>query len=164
MKIAIFSDLHDNLNNLKLFAKEINKLKVNIIIFTGDLTNNNSLEALANYFKQEIYLVSGNADLYKLKPYKNLKYLGDKNIIIIDKLKIALSHFPEIAKSLIIESQEKLDFAFCGHTHKPHLEIINNTYLINPGTLNCQISPTYTILNTKNKKFELKKLCLKKTI
>lgn len=166
MQIAIFSDLHDNLTNLKLFIKEVKNLKIDTLLFTGDLTNNQSLETLASNYKKTIYLVSGNADLYDkniIKNFPKLKYLGEKNIISIDNLKIALSHFPQITKKLIIENQEKIDFAFCGHTHKPHLEIIKNTYLINPGNLNDQISPTYTLLNTKTKKFQLKKLCLKKT-
>lgn len=158
MLIAIFSDLHDNLSNLSLFIKKINKLDIKNLIFTGDLTNNDTLEILANSFKDTIYLVQGNADLYDIrlfKKYSHLKYLGENNIITIDKINIGLSHFPEIAKKLI---NKNLDFVFYGHTHRPNLEKINNCYLINPGNLNNPFSPTFAILNTNNKYIQLKNL------
>ncbi len=161
MLIAIFSDLHDNLDNLKLFQKQVKELNIKTLIFTGDLTNNITLETVANDFKNIIYLVSGNADLYDLKllkKYSHLKYLGESNIITIDNLKIGLSHFPEIAKELIPENNNNLDFIFYGHTHKPNLEKINDCYLVNPGNLNDTISPTFAILNTKNKYIQLKNL------
>ncbi len=161
MLIAIFSDLHDNLNNLKLFQKKIKELNIKTLIFVGDLTNNNTLETLANDPKNTIYLVSGNADLYDtelLKKYSHLKHLGESDIITIDNLKIGLSHFPKIAKELIQRNNYKLDFIFYGHTHKPNLEKINDCYLVNPGNLNDTISPTYATLNTKNKYIQLKNL------
>ncbi len=161
MLIAIFSDLHDNLDNLKLFQKQIKELNIKTLVFTGDLTNNNTLETVANDFKNTIYLVSGNADLYDTKilnKYPHLKHLGESDIITINDLKIGLSHFPEIAKKIIQRNNDKLDFVFCGHTHKPNLEKINNCYLVNPGNLNDTISPTFAILNTKNKYIQLKNL------
>jgi uncharacterized protein len=161
MLIAIFSDLHDNINNLKLFQEKVKELNIKALIFTGDLTNNDTLESLATNYKNTIYLVSGNADLYDIelfKKYPHLKYLGEKNIININKINIGLSHFPEIAKELIYKNNDKLDFVFYGHTHRPDLEKINNCYLINPGNLNDTISPTFAVLNTKNKYIQLKNL------
>ncbi len=161
MLIAIFSDLHDNINNLKIFQEKVKELNIKTLIFTGDLTNNDTLESLATNFKNTIYLVSGNADLYDIelfKKYSHLKHLGEKNTININKINIGLSHFPEIAKELIKEKNNNLDFVFYGHTHRPNLEKINNCYLINPGNLNDSISPTFAVLNTNNKYIQLKNL------
>jgi len=161
MLIAIFSDLHDNLNNWHLFIKKINQLNIKILLFLGDLTSNETLKIIGNDFKHTIYLVSGNADLYNnntLKKYPHLKHLGESNIITIDNLNIGLSHFPKLAKELIYKNKKKLDFVFYGHSHKPYLEIINNTYLVNPGNLNDLISPTFVLLNTNNKHIKLKRI------
>ncbi len=161
MLIAIFSDLHDHLNNWQLFKEKINELNIKTLLFAGDLTNNRTLETIANDFKGSIYLVFGNADSYNikaLKKYPHLKHLGGNNIITINKLNIGLSHHPNSAKELIEKNKKSLDFVFYGHTHQPWLEKINNTYLVNPGNLNDQISPTFALLNLKTKKLKLEGL------
>lgn len=75
IKIAVFSDIHSDLNNLKK-ALEISKIdKVNILIITGDMTTLGKLSEL-NEIKEildkselEYYVVPGNHDLWWYKKY-----------------------------------------------------------------------------------------------
>lgn len=150
MKIAIFSDLHDNLNNWQKFYSFINKEKIKLIFFVGDLTNKLTYQQIKKDFNYKIFFVSGNADLFSSPD------LPEKQIIEINNLKIALTHLPDKAKKLC--KNNNFDFVFYGHTHRPWINKINNTYLINPGSLNKTIRPTFAILNTKNKNINLKTL------
>ena len=51
----------------------------------------------------------------------------------------------------------KYDFVFYGHNHKPWIEEIGETFLANPGTLAGLFNKaTFAILDTENKKLELK--------
>ena len=147
MKIAIFSDLHDNLNNWQKFYNYINKEKIKLILFTGDLTSQSSFKRIKRDFKDKVFFVSGNADLFTSSE------LPEIQSIEIDNLKIALTHLPTKAKEL--SNNNNFDFIFYGHTHKPWIDKINKTYLVNPGSLNELINPTFAILNTLNKNIKL---------
>jgi uncharacterized protein len=62
MKIAIISDTHDNLENLKKFFDFAKKEKIKILIHCGDVCNGETLKEIEKNFK-EIYLCLGNADI-----------------------------------------------------------------------------------------------------
>ena len=59
MKVAIFSDLHDNIPNLNLFLNWVKKNQVSDLIFCGDLANVATLKYLAESFTGKIYIVDG---------------------------------------------------------------------------------------------------------
>lgn len=150
MKIIIFSDLHDNIENWKKLHKHLKKENIKNLIFLGDLCKEETLKRIKNDYKHKLYLVKGNADLYK--DYK----IKEQEFIDINNVKIAFCHFPDKAKLIALNND--LDFVFYGHTHTPWLEKIKNTYLINPGNLNDQVFSTFALLNLNNKNIELKKL------
>lgn len=159
MKIAIISDIHDNLTNLKIFFQTIKKEKIKKIFCLGDLTNSETLKELATNFSPEIFLICGNIELYPqsdLEKFKNIKYLERSKIIEIDGLKIGLCHEPWFIKKLLQEDPD-LNFIFYGHTHKPWLSIKNKAVLANPGTLGGVFQkPSFAIFDTKTKKIKLK--------
>ena len=65
MKLAIISDLHDNLANTAkcLFCCAANE--VTELICCGDVTNSDTIEFLAANFPSAIYLVRGNVCNYE---------------------------------------------------------------------------------------------------
>lgn len=164
MLIAIISDLHDNLINLKTFLAWAKNNKIEKIINLGDVANSDSLKYLAKNFIGQIFLVKGNAELYpeaEIKNYPNLKYFGQLGETEIDGLKIGFVHQPILIKKLKdAYSKNKFDFIFYGHTHKPWFskDKKNKELIIsNPGTLGGIFqSATFSILETTNKKLELK--------
>ena len=160
MKIAIISDTHDNLDNLKKFLKWVKELKPKIIIHCGDVTSSETLKELLKNFNERLYLVLGNAEI-DIESFKNLQN-EYPNLVIFEKigeltlgkLKLAFLHFPSTARKTAYTN--KYHFIFYGHTHKPWAEKINETYLINPGNLKGEpYQPTFCVLDLEKKKFEL---------
>lgn len=161
MLIAIAADLHDNLANWKKFNQYAKKQAIESLLFCGDLCNEDSLREMSQSFAGEIYLISGNQELYdaaQIKNYPNLHFIGRYGSIIIDKLKIGLAHEPEYRNKLKKEVPD-LNYLFYGHTHKPWLEQEAHLIIANPGTLGgIFYEASFALLDTKNNHLELKLL------
>ena len=158
MKIAIISDIHDNLPNLDKALAEIKKERIETILCAGDLANSETLETLATGFTGPIYLVQGNACSYPvddLKAYPHIHNLGRKGgLVTLDNISIGLIHEPKLANALLSANP---DIIFYGHTHKPYEDKApNGTRLINPGNLsNFGFPPTFAIYNTATDEMRL---------
>lgn len=136
MKLAIISDIHDNLANLEKCLKWCNDNKVEKLICCGDVCNIETIAFLSANFGGEIFLVRGNMELYydeELTDFDNINYLGRTGIIDIKGSAIGVCHEPFWIKQLIKE--DKPVFVFFGHTHKPWIEDRGGVKTINPGTL-----------------------------
>lgn len=161
MKIAIISDVHDNLPNLKKVLGYCSENKIEKLICCGDLATLETLEYLNDNFEGEIFYCFGNMDDDHLRDYpfeknhyKKTKIFKEFGEAEINNKKIAFVHFPEKAKELC--QSGKYNVIFYGHTHKPWTEKINNCEMLNPGTVAGQFYPaTFAIWNTENNKFEL---------
>jgi putative phosphoesterase len=139
MRIAVISDIHDNLANLEKFLGWCGKEKIAWLICLGDITNAETLEALAR-FPGEIDLVAGNGEIYdaiELARHPRIRYHGLIGAAAVDGQKIGFCHEPYLIDE-ILRKESDLDFVFYGHTHKPW-EIIDKNRprprIINPGTL-----------------------------
>ena len=171
MLIAIISDSHDNLPNLKKVLDYCREQKVEKMIHCGDLATLETLDFINKNFAGEIFLTFGNMDEghiadynFKNNQYGQIQIFPDFGKIEIPKAKpsdeglafnrVAFVHYPEVAKQLCESGQ--YDFVFHGHTHKPWTEIINNCTLLNPGNVaNQYYPPTFAIWNTSNNSFQL---------
>ncbi len=152
MKIAIISDLHDNLSYLDIFLKHD---KSDILLMCGDITNLETLTIISESSYKKIYFVFGNADsFYPEEIPDNIINLGESGIISdISGLKIGLCHEPfKIAKLL----EEKPYIIFHGHTHIPWIEQKGETMIVNPGTLGGWRNPsTFAVWDTSRPAPEL---------
>jgi len=154
MKIAIISDTHDNLENLKKFFDFAKKKKIKILIHCGDVCNGETLKEIEKNFER-IYLSLGNADIKDsiLKEAKKTKIFENEGRIEIENLKIGFCHMFNLKE----KNLEDFDFYFFGHSHWPFLKKEGNCYLANPGNLaGLFYKATFAILDTKTKKIELK--------
>ncbi|HNV12639.1 MAG TPA: metallophosphoesterase family protein [bacterium] len=137
MKIAIISDIHDNLANLGLFFEMIKTEEIKKIICCGDVCNQETLVFLSKNFKNEIFLVRGNMELYEdseILKLENIDYLGRYGTIEIGGLRVGVCHEPIFINNLL-ENDPELKFIFYGHTHRPWISMRQKATLINPGTL-----------------------------
>lgn len=164
MKIAIFSDSHDDWQNLKQFLSYCDQQKINTILFCGDLANKETLEYLTANFSGQIFMVGGNADFFdsrEVKKYPNIIYEEKILRCEINQRKIIAVHKPTELMAALSASEEQFDFAFCGHTHRPDLKKKRQTIVANPGTLNGPVSQaSFAVLDMETKKLELKILSL----
>ena len=162
MKIAIISDTHDNLANTKKAADFIKKENIRTVIHCGDIFKPETVEEIMKVFKGKLYIVFSPADASfsgipqdSFKELKRVKIFEEFGEIKISGKKIAFCHFPEIAEDLA--KKKKYDLVFYGHTHKPWLEKIGKTKLINPGNLaGIFYKPTFAVYDAKTDKLELK--------
>ena len=154
MRIAIITDSHDNLANLKKTLAYLNRQGIKLIIHCGDIASDETLEKMVKFFPGNIYFTFGNADNIPLAKIKNspctkpkvlvqgqkspkesdlksdptgqakLNFCNKFGEIEIDNKKIAFTHFPSQAKKLA--KKGKYDLVFYGHTHKPWIQQISN--------------------------------------
>jgi len=157
--IAIISDIHDNLANLKTALDNATTKQAEVLFALGDVTNAETLNYIATNFKNKIYLVSGNMEVCDLKAeskkYTNIIYLGRQGgIVKINNKLVGICHEPFLANDLI---KQKAQIIFYGHTHKPFEETKNGVQLINPGNLaNVFYAPSFALWDEQTNKLELK--------
>lgn len=162
MKIAIIADTHDNLANFKKAIEWINKEKIKTIIHCGDIFTSDTIREILKIFKGKLYIIFSDADADfigiprdSFKNFKRVKAWEEFGEIKIGGKKIAFCHFPEIAKELVL--RQKYDLVFYGHTHKPWLEKIGKTKIVNPGNLaGIFYKATFAVYNIKTDNLELK--------
>lgn len=160
--VAIIADIHDNLANLEKCLTWCNQNKVSNIICCGDIGNLDTILFLAQNFSGEIFVITGNADIFEEKDIvklTNIHYGGDISINEIAGLNIGFCHQPEKVQKIKELAPFNLDFIFFGHTHKPDLKKDGSTIIANPGTLAGVFSQaTFAVLDTDKKNLELKVL------
>jgi len=159
MKIAIFSDSHDNVPNLEKALSYCQAEKINTVIHCGDLCKIISLiEAWPKNLEAKIHFVYGNADISEelnQKIFPQLKIYGQIGMIFLENKKIAFTHYLEKAEK-IAEKQE-YDYIFYGHSHKPWEKTIGKTKLVNPGNLaGTFYKPTFAVLDLEKNELSLK--------
>jgi len=161
MLISIFSNMHDNLVNLEKFLAWAKANKVEQLFVLGDICAPATLkEILAPGFSGKIHIVYGNVadrenEMKVAQNFSHLIHYGDLAEFEIDRQKIALTHYPNIAKELA--QTAKYDFIFYGHSHQPWIEHIGKTIVSNPGTLAGMFyKATFAVWDTATGKLELK--------
>ena len=112
-------------------------------------------------FKGEIHCVFGNIDDRFNTPKRaeslGIKFHGDIAEIEIEKRKIAVNHFSNIAEALA--STGKYDAVFYGHNHIADKKKIGKTLLVNAGELmDRKTGPSVAIYDTKTNDAEIIKL------
>lgn len=159
MRIAIISDIHDNIPNLEKCLDWCSREKIGTIICCGDVANADTVGYLATRFKGTIHLLMGNADIYDeaiVNRYANIKFHDRKGgKLLINGKKVGFCHEPYHIKHLF--HQAKFDLVFYGHTHKPWESEENGVRLINPGTLGGVVyRASFAVWDAAEDKLELK--------
>ena len=158
MKIAIISDIHNNLVNLEKCLKTPAVMACATLICCGDVTNLETLEFLSQNFKGQIYLIQGNGETFsdkEARSFSNINYLGKYGVFNLEGLRIGLCHEPEYILKLL-EEHKNLQLISYGHTHKPWLKTQDGVELINPGTLGQGFpTSTFAVYDTIDKELKL---------
>jgi hypothetical protein len=163
MKIAIISDTHDNLANLKKAIAVIKKEKIKFLIHCGDIFKPETVKEVLKDFSGKAHFVLSDVDeeyfegIEKdyFKNFPKLKIWKEFGKIKVGAKKIAFTHFPKTAMGLAIS--QKYDIVFYGHLHKPWKAKVKKTKLVNPGNIaGLFFKPTFAIYDSNINKLELK--------
>lgn len=137
MKIAVLSDVHDNI--WKLEAALPKTAGAEVLIFCGDFCAPFTLKQIAEGFSGPIHAVFGNNDgdrfllLQIARNFPHVQLHGEFASLELDGARIAVNHYPEIARPIAASGQ--FDAVFYGHNHIHKIEKIGNCDLINPGEI-----------------------------
>lgn len=138
MRIAIASDSHDNIWKL---AKAMPYFEnADAVIHCGDLIAPFMIMRLIKGTGgRPVHVVWGNNDGDKrlltevASSAENIHLHGEMAEIELGGLKVAVNHYPQIARALAASGQ--YDLVCYGHDHTAHEEWVGETLLINPGEL-----------------------------
>ncbi|NLG26613.1 MAG: metallophosphoesterase [Chloroflexi bacterium] len=135
MRIAILSDIHDHLEELGRVLARVTDCEA--LLCLGDLCAPFTLKAIAEGFGGAVHVVWGNNDGDKLlltqvaSRVGNVTLHGDFSFLTLGERKIALTHYPVLARALA--AGEQYDLVCYGHDHQRTVEWVGRSLLVNPG-------------------------------
>lgn len=135
LKFGLTGDTHNNLKNIEKICEIFNNCSVDFVIHTGDITLPKSLEVF-KLLEMPLKGVFGNNDLEEKDSL--LEVCDRYSFAFSDLLKIDLPneralyaiHNPEDLKDYFFEDD---NIIVHGHTHRYRDEILNGSYIFNPG-------------------------------
>lgn len=159
MRIAVVSDIHDNIWNLETALNDINERGAEAFVFVGDFCAPFTLAQIGESFDGEVHAVFGNNDgdqflLSKVAGnFKHVHLHGHLAELELGGKKIALNHYPDIARRLA--ESGAYDAVFSGHNHERQHETVGETLWANPGEVMGRFgSPSYGLYDTETDSFE----------
>jgi putative phosphoesterase len=137
MKLAIVSDIHDNVWTLQAALAGMQDAEQ--LICCGDLCSPFVVALIAERFHGPIHIVEGNneGDWRRMTQlagnYSNVFLHGEFFQEIFDGKRVAVNHYTDIA--LPIAQSGRYDVVCCGHNHRFAIEQHGDTLMLNPGAL-----------------------------
>lgn len=158
LRIVVCSDIHDNIWALEKALPAMNE--ANLLIFCGDFCAPFTLTQLARGFEGPVHAVFGNNDgdprllVQMAQQAGNVELHGQFAELEVDALRIAVNHYPEIARPLAVSGQ--YDVVLYGHDHTLHEERIGRTLLLNPGEIMGRFGrSTYALFDTATRQIAI---------
>jgi putative phosphoesterase len=157
MKIAILSDIHDNIWKLETLLAG---LEADVLIFCGDFCAPFTLAQIAQGFAGPVHVVFGNNDgdqLLLARVAGNFDHVtlhGDFAELELDGRKIAVTHYPQIGEALA--RGKTYDLVCHGHSHERVVEQVGQTVRVNPGEVMGRFGfSTYALYDTATVQAEI---------
>lgn len=154
MRVAVCSDIHDNIWKLESALPGMSN--ANVLLFCGDFCAPFTLTQLARGFEGPIHAVLGNNDgdqrllLQKAQQASNVTLHGQFAEVEVGGLRIAVNHYPDIARGLAAGGM--YDVVCYGHDHTLHEERVGETLLVNPGEIMGRDGrSTYMLIDTADR-------------
>jgi len=165
MIIAVMSDSHDNIWNLRNALAIIKKKNAEMIIHCGDFIAPFTLEEL-DQSGIPVHGVFGNNDgdkylltKFSLTSLTNITLYDPVGLVETDGFKIGFTHHGIVGEGLA--SGGKFNLVCFGHSHKYFFKKIGRTILLNPGEIMGKDGhPSFCLVDTDTvnvEKIELKK-------
>ena len=134
MRIAVLSDIHDNLWNLATAIEHVSA--ADMLICCGDLCSPFVMDVLAR-FPGQVNIVFGNndADLFRItrKSSDRVRVHGEFFEAVLEGKKVAVNHFDYIARP--IAASGLYDIVCYGHNHEFSVAQVGRTLAVNPGPI-----------------------------
>jgi putative phosphoesterase len=136
MKLGVMSDTHDNIS--KLGAAVGHLQGVDAVVHCGDLCSPFMIRRLGERLADiPLHIVWGNNDgdqflIAKVAAdFPAVTLHGQVAHLELDGMRVAVNHYPEIARDLAHAG--RYDLVCYGHDHTANEEKVGDTLLLNPG-------------------------------
>ena len=161
MKIAILSDVHDNIWKLAQVLDDARALGVGGALFCGDFCAPFTLKQIGEGIDGPVHVVLGNNDgdvllLSRIaNSLDNVTLHGPFAMLELGGRQIAVNHYPPIARDQALSG--RYDLVCYGHDHEAHVEPVGDTLLVNPGEVMGRLGPSsYAVYDTDTGQAELR--------
>ncbi|HEY7029780.1 MAG TPA: YfcE family phosphodiesterase [Thermomicrobiales bacterium] len=152
MKIAILSDIHDNIWKLAVALGRLADAEV--MICCGDLCAPFIVPQMAEAFPRPIHVVFGNNDgdrfriTQQAQRFAHVTIHGETAELTEGGKRIAVHHFNDVGR--LIAASGEYNVVCCGHNHVFAIERVGKTLLINPGEIMGRFgTSTYVMYDTE---------------
>lgn len=138
-RIAVFSDSHDNIWNLERALAQVNAAGADVLLHCGDYVAPFIMPQLGEAFAGPIHGVWGNNDgdrallTRQALNFPQITLHGDLAELTVDGVRVAVHHYPEIARPLA--ESGRYDLVCYGHNHLQNWERVGTCQLANPGEI-----------------------------
>jgi putative phosphoesterase len=150
MRIAILSDIHDNIWRLETLLAG---LEADALIFCGDFCAPFTLAQIGEGFDGPVHVVFGNNDGDQLllarvaSRFPQVTLHGQFCELELDGRRVAVTHYPEIGKALARGGG--YDLVCHGHSHERIIKKHAKTLRVNPGEVMGRLGlSTYALYDT----------------
>jgi putative phosphoesterase len=153
MRVAIISDIHDNIPRLRAALRGLEG--VGAVLCLGDLCSPFMIKELGEGFRGPVHIVFGNndGDRYRIaeaaRKYPHLELHGEYADLEIDGRTFSVNHFDDIGRAIAEGGTH--DVVCYGHSHRFGMEKRGNTLVVNPGEIFGLLTgkATYVVYDTK---------------
>jgi putative phosphoesterase len=161
MKVAVLSDVHDNIWNLERLLPAIQD--AGLLIFCGDLCAPFTLDMMAEGFSGPIHVTFGNndGDVFLLArvagKHPNVTLAAPAGEVEAGGQRLAYVHYPQFGEGLA--ALGRYDAVFVGHSHVGEVRTVGRTLLANPGEVMGRFGkPSYGIYETETRAFTARRI------
>lgn len=139
MRIAILSDAHDHIENVRAVMVDIAKRKADVLLFCGDFCAPGPARIMSE-FAGPIHTVFGNNDGDRLNISGMLSKAKDATVhkeyaeLLLDSKRIGMTHYPFYADKMAKSGD--FDLVCFGHDHQQRVMEYGQCLAVNPGSLN----------------------------
>ena len=158
MRLAILSDIHDHIAELRAALKALaSDGGADRLLCCGDLCAPFMVEELLEGFPGPVHVVFGNNDgdrfcITRAAASRDRFHLhgefGELGGQTVDGTRVALHHFPEVGRAVAAAGRH--DLVCFGHSHEWELERHGETVALNPGEIMGRLGPpTFATYDTE---------------
>jgi putative phosphoesterase len=152
MRIAVLSDIHDNIWKLAVVLGRLGE--ADALICCGDLCAPFIVPQMAEEFPRPVHIVFGNNDgdrfriLQQALRFEHVTIHGETAELTLGGRRMAVHHFNDVGR--LIAASGEYDVVCCGHNHVFAIERVGKTLLINPGEIMGRFgTSTYVMYDTE---------------
>jgi len=138
MRIAVLSDIHDNVWKLDAALAAVRD-STNAMLCCGDLSSPFIAHQIGRGYPHPVHIVFGNNDGDQFRitanaaKYPHLTIHGEMFTGEFDGRKFAMNHFDAIARPMAASGM--YDVVCFGHNHTHEITLVGKTLAINPGAI-----------------------------